>query len=208
MLAVLIMEPGLNEESAEVVRAAPSVPLDAERSVVERLQRGDRGAFATLYRWYGDPIYRAVLVRLPVPELAEDVLRETFRTCLEKIATFTWQGRSIWFWLHRIAVNKAMDAHRRHKRDQHLADRVQAEPAGVVVADATEPDRGLEVDDTAREVQVSLSRLNPRYADVLRMRLLEERSREDCAAEMGITLANLDVLLHRACKAFRKVYPP
>ena len=205
MLAVLPLETALNEGSFEVVRAAPSVPLDAERGVVERLQRGDRSAFATLYRWYGDPLYRAVLMRLPVPELAEDVLRDTFRTCLEKIGTFSWQGRSIWFWLHRIAVNKAMDAHRRYKRDLVFADRVGHDAAP---ADGVMPDHGLEVDDTAKEVQVSLSRLHPRYAEVLRMRLLEERSRVDCAGHLGITVANLDVLLHRACKAFRKVYPP
>ena len=57
-------------------------------------------------------------------------------------------------------------------------------------------------------MELSLSRLNPRYAEALRMRLLEDRTREECAAAMGVTVGNFDVILHRACKAFRQGYPP
>ena len=57
--------------------------------MIQRMQQGDRAAFATLYGWYGVPIYRQVILpRLPVPELAEDVLRDTFRTALEKMHLF------------------------------------------------------------------------------------------------------------------------
>jgi len=183
------------------------VPLEEERDVVHRLQQGDRAAFATLYGWYGDPIYRtAILPRIGRVELAEDCLRDTFRTALEKIHTFRLENRSIFFWLRRIAINKAMDVHRRTKRDQDLADKVKAEPSAPASVPA--PDRGLEVDDTKRMVETSLSRLNDRYATALRLRLIEERSRAECAEAMGVSVGNFDVILHRAAKAFRKVYPP
>jgi RNA polymerase sigma-70 factor (ECF subfamily) len=184
------------------------IPLEEERRVVERLQQGDRGAFATLYGWYGDRVYRqAILPRLPVRELAEDCLRETFRTALEKIGSFQYADRSVYFWLHRIAVNKAMDVHRAHQRDQRLADRVQQAPDTPTGA-PPRPDRRLEIDDTRKEVEISLSRMNPRYAEALRLRLIEDRPREECAAAMGVTVGNFDVILHRAAKAFRTVYPP
>jgi len=184
------------------------VPLEEERRVVERLQNGDRAAFATLYGWYGDRIYRqAILPRLPQRELAEDCLRDTFRTALEKIGTFTLVDRSIFFWLRRIAVNKAMDTHRRATRDRRLSDAVRANP-DATVAPMPSPSRGLEVADTRREVGISLSRMNERYAKALRLRLLEDRSREECAEILGVTLGNFDVILHRAAKAFRKGYPP
>jgi RNA polymerase sigma factor (sigma-70 family) len=186
-------------------RTTPTVPLDEERAVVARVRDGDRTAFAILYGWYGDAVYRAILGRLPDPVTAEDCLRDTFRTALERLDTFEHRDRSIYWWLRRIGVNKAMDAHRRRARDQRLSDAVSAAPAPAV---ATRPDRGLEQADTARDVGISLSRLTPRYEQVLRMRLLEDRSREDCARALGITVGNLDVILHRACKAFRKVYPP
>ena len=189
-------------------RRSDLVPLEEERAVITRLQQGDRNAFATLYAWYGDPIYRqAILPRVPVRELAEDCLRDTFRTALEKIASFHVEDRSIFFWLRRIAVNKAIDVHRRTRRDRDLAAAVQAEPGPEVSGSAT-PDRGLELEDTRRMVETSLSRLSERYAQVLRLRLLEELPREECAAILGVKMGNFDVLLHRAAKAFRKVYPP
>lgn len=176
--------------------------------MIQRLQQGDRAAFATLYGWYGQPIYRtAILPRLPVPELAEDCLRDTFRTALEKIHSFRLSNRSIFFWLRRIAVNKAIDVHRRRKRDLELAEAVKVEHQAVAVA-PPRPDRSLEVEDTRRMVELSLSNMNPRYAEALRLRLIEDLTREECAEALGVTVGNFDVILHRATKAFRKVYPP
>lgn len=185
------------------------VPLDEERPVIEALQRGERQAFATLYGWYGERIFRqAILPRLPNRELAEDCLRDTFRTALEKIHTYKIQNRSIFFWLRRIAINKSIDVHRRHRRDQELATAVRQDSDVVTSSAPPRPDRGLEVDDTKRLVELSLGRLNERYAKALRLRLLEDRSREECAEILGVTVGNFDVILHRAAKAFRKVYPP
>ena len=48
--------------------------------------------------------------------------------------------------------------------------------------------------------------LEPHYATALRMRLLEELDRDECAAALDVTVGNFDVIFHRACKAFRKVY--
>lgn len=190
---------------------APSdlVPLDQERDVIQRLKDGDRGAFATLYEWYGERLYRqAILPRLGQREAAEDALRDTFRVALEKIDTFTLTDRSIYFWLRRIAINKAIDAHRKRQRQNRLKEKVKAEPAEVLHAPTPRPDRGIEIEDLRLQVETSLSRLNDRYARVLRLRLLEDRSREECAELLEVKLGTLDVLFHRACKAFRKVFPP
>jgi RNA polymerase sigma-70 factor (ECF subfamily) len=198
----------VNEGASEPLQSTDLVPLDQERAVIQRLQHGDRAAFAELYGWYGDRLYRqAILPRMPVRELAEDALRDTFRTALEKIDSFQPQGRSIFFWLRRIAINKAIDTHRRHKRDQAISDAIQQQHEHIHQRPEA-PDRGIVVQETERDVGISLSRLNPRYAEVLRLRLIEDRPREECAEFLGVTVGNFDVLLHRAAKAFRKVYPP
>ncbi len=177
--------------------------------MIASLQQGDRASFATLYGWYGELIYRqAILPRLPIPELAEDCLRETFRTALEKIGSFRLENRSIFFWLRRIAVNKAIDTYRRYKRDERLVEAIQQEPGEPMSGTPPQPDRGLEVEDLKRQVGAALESLNARYAKALRLRLLEERGREECAEILGVTVGNFDVILHRATKAFRKVYPP
>lgn len=174
--------------------------------MIARLQNGDRSAVAVLFGWYGEILYRqAILVRLPIPELAEDCLRETFRIALEKIDTFRPEGSSIFFWLRRIAVNKAIDVHRQHRRDQRISAQAQVETASAGESEA--PDHGIEVEDVRQLVESCLASLNARHAKALRMRLIEERSREECAEALGVTVGNFDVILHRAAKAFRKVYP-
>ncbi len=183
--------------------------LEEERALIERLRAGDRAAFGELYGWYGELLWqRAILPRLPNRELAEDCLRDTFRTAMEKLNSFTLKDRSIYFWLHRIAVNKAMDIHRRHRRDRKLHDAVVAEGPHTVSSRPAAPDRRLEIEDTRRQVEDALSRINARYARALRLRLLEERPREECAAILGVKVGTFDVILHRAAKAFRKEYAP
>ena len=73
---------------------------------------------------------------------------------------------------------------------------------------APAPDRGLEVEDLRKMVTKSLSFLNERYAQALHLRFIEDLDREACAAAMDVSVGNFDVILHRAAKAFRKVYPP
>ncbi len=184
--------------------------LESEREVIAALRGGDREALATLYEWYGDRLYRqAILSRLPIVELAEDVLRDTFRIALERIEQFKLEDRSIFFWLRRIAINRAIDVHRAHARAQRLEDRLVADPEAVPTGSGFHaPDRKVEVEETAQLVTEAMEQINPRYAQALRLRLLEDRSREDCAEVLGVTVGNFDVILHRATRAFRKIYPP
>lgn len=189
-----------------------TVPPNEERDVIERLKRGDRQAAALLYQWYGDRLYRqAILPRLPVRELAEDVLKDTFRQVLEKIEQYTPQeGRSIYNWMHRIAANRAIDVHRAHARKRQMEDRLVQQNAvdRTMSQPPIAPDRKPELLQLNDMVSRSLDMLNPRYAMALRLRLLEDRDREECARQMNVTVGNFDVILHRAAKAFRKVYPP
>lgn len=184
----------------------PLASLDEERAVLARLASGDPKALGQLYRWYGDAVYRAIYARLRDADAAADCLRDTFRVAAEKIDQFASTDRSVFFWLRQIGVRKALDVHRARQRDRRLQDRLQAEDIRPAAPPA--PDHRLEVAEVSADVHISLSRMNPRYAEVLRLRLLEERPREDCAEALGVTLGTLDVLFHRACKAFHKVWPP
>jgi len=178
-------------------------------AVIDRLKQGDRAAAATLFEWFADGLYRrAILPRLPNRELAEDVLKDTFRLALERIEQFHPQGKSIFFWLRRIAVNRAMDVHRARKRARSIQDHKEAAIERTMAPPPPPPDHAPEVAETKAQVHAALATLNPRYAQALRLRLLEDQDREECAAQMGVTLGNFDVILHRACKAFRKVFPP
>src|SRR5580765_6547906 len=72
---------------------------------------------------YARPLYGTVILpRLGDAASAEEVLRDTLATAVEKIKRFTWQGKSIYPWLRQIAINKVYDLHRQSKRSKRLAD--------------------------------------------------------------------------------------
>ncbi len=184
-------------------------PLDEERAVVARIRAGDREAAGILFEWFANALYRRVILpKLPVPEAAEDVLKDTFRTALERIETFKNHDRSIFFWLRRIAINRAIDVHRARKRHRLATTHADLTIERTMSRPPPPPDRAPELEQTRQSVDAALEGLNPRYAKALRMRLIEDRDRDECAAAMDVTVGNFDVILHRAAKAFRKVYPP
>lgn len=174
------------------------------------MKKGDREAAGTLYRWYGESLFREVILpRVPVRELAEDVLRDTFRLLIERIHQYTpEENKSIYFWIRRIAINRGMDVYRAWRRARRLEEAMEAEltqgGSSAAVVEPVDPD--LDREDTRQRIEEAFMKINPRYAEALRMRLLEDRTREECAGAMGVTLGNFDVILHRACAAFRKVY--
>jgi RNA polymerase sigma-70 factor (ECF subfamily) len=105
-----------------------------------------------------------------------------------------------------VALRVALDQLRRRKREVLFEARdLERE------LDAAEGDKRsaleLERHDLSfakMRVEELLLRLNPRYARAIRLRILEEKSREEAAAELEVSVATFDVVLHRAMSALKK----
>jgi RNA polymerase sigma-70 factor (ECF subfamily) len=182
--------------------------LAEEERLVARAQAGDREALRPIFERYGPVLYSAVILpRLGNAAEAEDVLKETMVTAVAQIDRFTWQGRSIYHWLRRVAVNKIIDVHRAHRRGDRLVDALTQEldvhlpePASAEEALIATEERAI----NRRRIAETLADLNPRYAEAIRLRLVEELPRTTCAERLGVTLGTFDVLFFRALAAFRK----
>jgi len=107
---------------------ATEAELATEQRLVEEAQRGNLDAMRPLLERYAPPLYGTVILpRLGDAASAEEVLRDTLATAVEKIRGFTWQGKSIYPWLRQIAINKVFDLHRHAKRSRRLADALSHE---------------------------------------------------------------------------------
>ena len=182
--------------------------LEEERERIEAAQAGDQNALRPLFQRYGPVLYSGIILpRLGNEADAEDVLKETMMTALTRIESFRWQGRSIYYWMRQIAINKVIDLHRKRQRGDRLVDALKREseaaPSGPPQAD--EALIAAEERRINRErIQQTLGQLNERYAEAIRLRLVEELPRKDCAARLGVTLGTFDVLFFRAVRSFRK----
>jgi RNA polymerase sigma-70 factor (ECF subfamily) len=182
--------------------------LERERALVARAQAGDRAAIGELLTRYGPGLYRSVLLpRLGSEAAAKDALAECYARVVERIDRFTWQNVGFYPWLRTVALRVAIDQLRARKRlvlweAQDVEREVDACSTSTPVDQRVSDRRDRE---TARaKVEDALSRIHPRYARALRLRVLEERTREEVAREMEVTPATFDVLLHRAIAALKK----
>jgi len=187
---------------------ATAVELEEEQRLVEEAQAGNLDSMRPILERYAQPLYGTVILpRLGDAASAEEVLRDTLATAVEKIGRFTWQGKSIYPWLRQIAINKVFDVHRQSKRSRRLADALVHE-----VAQESDPDShadALLIADQERrshrsKIDQTLDVLAERYRLAIELRLVQELSREDCAKRLNVTIGTFDVLLFRAVRAFRK----
>ena len=182
--------------------------LEQEQRLVEEAQQGNLDAMRPILERYAGPLYGTVILpRLGDAASAEEVLRDTLATAVEKIRRFTWQGKSIYPWLRQIAINKVYDVHRQSKRSRRLADAMVHE-IDVETDPASHADAQLIADQERRahreRIDETMQRLQDRYRAAIELRLIQELSREDCARRLGVTIGTFDVLLFRAVRAFRK----
>jgi RNA polymerase sigma-70 factor (ECF subfamily) len=183
---------------------------EEERELCQRAQEGDRRALATLLRRYGPLLYRTVLLpRLGSEAAAQDALADTYLRVLERFNQSEWRGCGVYPWLRVIAMRIALDALRAKKREtlftpedvSRAVDEAERDlERGVDTAICEKRDRVA-----ARErLDEALGAINQRYATAIRLRVLEERSREESAEALGVTVPTFDVVLHRAMHALRK----
>lgn len=189
---------------------ANAVELEEEQRQVEEAQAGNLDAMRPILERYAQPLYGTVILpRLGDAASAEDVLRDTLATAVEKIRRFTWQGKSIYPWLRQIAINKVFDVHRQSKRSRRLADALVHE-----VPLETDPDSHADAQLMADQeraahrarIDDAMTRIADRYRTAIELRLIQELSREECAKQLAITVGTFDVLLFRAVRAFRKQF--
>ena len=187
---------------------ATAVELEEEQRQVEQAQAGNLDAMRPILERYAQPLYGTVILpRLGDAATAEDVLRDTLATAVEKIGRFTWQGKSIYPWLRQIAINKVYDVHRQSKRSRKLADAMIHEVAAEtdpseqadaqLIADQERASHRARIDD-------AMGQLAERYRTAIELRLVQELSREECAKRLSVTVGTFDVLLFRAVRSFRK----
>lgn len=179
-----------------------------DHDLVKRSQAGDMTALGALLTAHGPALYRSVLLpRLGSEAAAHDALAETYEKVLAKLHTFVWQNVGFYPWLRTIALRVALDHLRARKRlvvwgAEDVEREVDATATTTPLDDRVSAARDAEA--VRAKLHAALARLHPRYAEAIRLRILEELPREEVAARLGASPATFDVLLHRATAALKR----
>lgn len=141
-------------------------------------------------------VYGVALRVVSDPELAADVVQETFLRAWRGLARFRGESQ-ISTWLHRIAVNTALTARRKAARTHGPSLEVVDE----VVAESTpdiDPERRGEVLDLRGRLEAALDALPEGQKAVVILKDVEGWSHAEIAEALEITVSAAKVRLHRA----------
>jgi len=179
-----------------------------EATVVERARKGDAEAFRELVEGYSPRLFRLAYRITGDEQSAEDAVQEAFLRAYRSLDRFDSRSQ-FGTWLHRIAVNAALDLARKQQR-QNL--RHEERPAGEdeppLPSPAPGPDRivlSLEVERAVRSALSSLSAME-RTAFVLRH--FEGRSIAEICEQLGLGASAGKQAIFRAVKKLRRVLEP
>ena len=175
----------------------------------DALRAGDPAAFEQLVRSNTPRLLSVTRRILNNDDDAKDAVQQAFIAAFRSREQFAGDSQPS-TWLHRIAVNKALDLLRRRQRrpEDSIEDLLpRFLPNGhhterfAVWPDASEA--GIDRERMAVTIRDAIERLPESFRLVLLLRDIEEMSTEETANALGITPNAVKLRLHRARLALR-----
>ena len=176
----------------------------SDLSLVQRVQRGDRGAFDALVLKYQHKVIKLVMRYVRNPAEAEDIAQEAFIKAYRALPQF--RGDSAFYtWLYRIAINTAKNAvvardrnpvdfdlsrDQTDESDMHNRLKDQETPEALVL---TEEIRGV--------VNTAMAALPEDLRTAIVLRELEGLSYEEIAVSMDCPVGTVRSRIFRAREA-------
>ncbi len=166
---------------------------DIVAKIVESAQQGDRDAQRQLYDSFHRQVYR-LMVRMVGQQEAADLTQQVFLQTFRKLEQFSGQSQ-FRTWLHRLAVNEALQFLRKTKRTK----------AQVLVSDPTDHSSDHAESVLQQDLmEQALERLDPELRVTFLLRELEEFNYCEIALVMNIPEGTVGSRMNRARRELKQ----
>jgi len=183
----------------EMTRTAGAL---SDGELLDRTRAGDRDAFGVLYERRQELVLAFLLKRTHDPEVAMDLMAETFAVALVALADRPPAiAGSAAPWLLTIARNAMIDSYRRGRVESAARQRLAMEPVQIGDGDV---ERVLQL---AAETDLLLGladELPAEQFDALRARVLDGRGYEEIAGQLQCSAAVVRKRVSRAISTLRQ----
>ncbi|MEZ5288098.1 MAG: sigma-70 family RNA polymerase sigma factor [Vicinamibacterales bacterium] len=183
---------------------------EGDRAAVARARNGDTEAFRWLVERHSRYLFSVVRRLTGSGADAEDVVQEAWLKAHRQLARFE-ERADVRTWLHRIAVNCAIDfiRARRHREDPHDPADLTSGPLGSRTIDGgAMPDRLAESGQIGSRVHQALEALTGLERAAFTMRHLEGMSIEEVGAALGLKTSATKHSIFRAVRKMRIALEP
>jgi len=181
----------------------------AELERVRRAKRGDSEAFRGIVETYSRPLYRAAYRVLGDAGAAEDAVQEAFLRSWRAIDRFD-ETAELSTWLHRIAINAAIDLRRERKRHGALDAPLPEDHESHRAARSSEPDahRHAVSRDALRRARLKIAEMPDAERTAILLRHFEGCSIAEIAHALGGGESAAKQAVFRAVHKLRAVLGP
>ncbi len=172
--------------------------MPSDLTLVMAIRGGDQGAMAALYDRFSSIVYAVALRVLQDTGAAEDVLQDIFMQLWRNPGAFDASRGNMGAWLAVIARNRAIDALRKRRPENDIAD--------VIVS--VEPDMASEADRARamNKVRGALQDMPAAQRSALEMAYFEGLTHAEIAAKTGEPLGTVKTRIRAGLISLRKVF--
>lgn len=178
-------------------------------ATVSRARGGDSEAFRLLVERHSRPVFKVAYRMTGNEHDADDVVQETFLRAYRQIDRFQ-ERANFGTWLHRIAINCALDLLRaRGRHDKHyIHESEDGEMSRSFEASDPQPDRLLLSAEVQQHVAKALERLSGNERTAFMLRHFEGMPVEEIGKTLGIQVNAAKHTIFRAVRKLRESLEP
>jgi len=175
---------------------------DSDDILVQRSQRGERGAFEELVRRTSRLIYARIYLETGDAHRTEDLVQEAFLQAWRSLEQLS-DPAGFRSWLYTIAHSVVVDDFRRSGRRKRSGALTGTEALGSVPDPRNEPGAAAEQKEQREQALSLLRSLPEEYREPLTLRYLTGADHETIARQLGISHGSLRGLLNRGMALLR-----
>jgi RNA polymerase sigma-70 factor (ECF subfamily) len=183
-----------------VSRVNVNVDRETELTLVERLRRGDAGAFDAVYAAFNTPLFTFLLRLSRRRDVAEDLLEETWLR-LVKHARRLRADTKLGPWLFTVARNLHVSFNRSRMLEDSAAGLIALWPFST---DRSSPFEAAAASELERRIEQALAAMPAASREVLLLVGVAGLDHADVADICGVTPEALRQRLHRARETLSK----
>ena len=166
--------------------------------LLERVHRGDRNAFAVLYRVTSQKLFGIVFRILQHQQQAEEVLQEVYILIWENAHRFDAMRATPITWMATIARNRSLDEVRK-RRPELVSDHLEE-----AIDPSAEPSSHLELSRELGKLETCLEQLGLEQRAAIKLAYLDGYSRQQLASRFAIPVGTIKTWLHRGLKQLKR----
>ena len=175
----------------------PSSKISAD--LLRRLRNGDTAAFGRIYEIFAPVLYQRLWRLLKDSEMVEDILQDTFFKLWEKREEIN-PDQAFTTYLYRIADHLAIDVFRKISRDKVLQQELWVSTLTFYL----HTEEVFLAKEQRQLITRAIERLPPKRKQILVWCKLEDKSYQEVAELMGISVSTVSNQLVKAIKEIKK----